>query len=338
MKTNYEKLYLIQPQIYYKMLPLMNKIDKRIVEEINEEHNTDVSNLLENDSNPVVANDTNDFITKDNNMQNYLQEVERFSTIPDKFSKAETYSALPVDLSKMKSPIASETPSTLDQSEIEYPLVVNSSVNVPEMDHSRKIPSQEHVVSNLDDLEVVSETPNQINSDQDIYSSYKSKTKPKQYLCEICINRGFTTKYSLNRHNKNFHKLKKISKELINETKPSFTSPISQYNLERFRDLTDDETDEIQNFPDSKKLKTRGYNLKRSRDSSDELQNFPETKKLKARGLKRNADPVTIHEQHLPRKSARIESYKRKNQWTENSPAKRLAIQSGQGFSNWVNF
>ena len=83
-------------------------------------------------------------------------------------------------------------------------------------------------------------------------------------------------------------------------------------------------------------------NLKRSRDFSDdetdEFQTIPDSKKLKARGLKRNADPVTLLDQHLPRKSTRIESYKRKNQWTQNSPAKRLAIQKGQGFSNWVNF
>ena len=64
MKTNYEKLYLIQPQIYYKMLPLMNEIDKRAVEEINEEHNTEKSNLVDVDPNPIVANDNNDSIAK----------------------------------------------------------------------------------------------------------------------------------------------------------------------------------------------------------------------------------------------------------------------------------
>ena len=291
------------------MLQLMNEIDKKDVEELNEEHNTNISNLMENDSNPVVAGD---FITKDNNKQSYLPKEEQFSTITDQFSQAEPYSALPVDVSKIKTPIVSKIPLTLEQPEIVSPLRVTSSVNVPAIDHPRKIPSQKNSILNMDNVELISETPKQINSSEEIHSPTKSKTKPKRYLCEICINKGFTTKYSLKRHNNNFHKLNKSPKVLINEIEPSFTSPISQYNLKRSRDLSDDETDEFQNFPDSKKLK--------------------------ARGLKRNADPNTIYEQHLPRKSARIESFKRKNQWTENSPAKRLAIQKGQGFLNWINF
>ena len=44
-----------------------------------------------------------------------------------------------------------------------------------------------------------------------------------------------------------------------------------------------------------------------------------------------------LNEQHLPRKSARIQSYKRKSQWPEKPP-KRISIQKGQGLLNWVNF
>ena len=294
------------------MLPLMNEIDKRAVEEINEEHNTEKSNLVDVDPNPIVANDNNDSIAKYNNVQKHLPEEGQFPTIFDNFSHVESNSALPVDVSKIITPTTSEIPSILQPSNMVPPLSVTSSVNSPEIENDRKVPSQLNTVSNIDHVKVA-EMPKQMDHGQENILTAKSKTKPKRYLCEVCTNKGFTTKYSLKRHNTNFHKLNKSPKVFIEEVKPPVILPVSKYNLKRPRDFSDDETDEFQSIPDSKKLK--------------------------ARGLKRNADPVgTLYEQHLPRKSARIESYKRKNQWTENSPPKRVAIQRGQGFSNWVNF
>ena len=319
------------------MLPLMNEIDKRAVEEINEEHNSEKSNLVYVDPNPVIENDNNNSIAKDINMQNHLPEEGQFPTTFDNFSQAESNSALPVDVSKIKTPTASEIPSTLELSKMVHPVSMTSSVNIPEIENNRKVPSQLNAVSNIDHLNAAN-MPKQMDYGHKNISSVKSKTKPKRYLCEICTNKGFTTKYSLKRHTNNFHKFNKSSKLLIEDVKPSMILPTSKYNLKISRDDSDDETDEFQNISESKKLN----NLKRSRDFSDdetdEFQTIPDSKKLKARGLKRNADPVTLLDQHLPRKSTRIESYKRKNQWTQNSPAKRLAIQKGQGFSNWVNF
>ena len=320
------------------MLPLMNEIDKRAVEEINEEHNSEKSNLVYVDPNPVIENDNNNSIAKDINVQNHhLPEEGQFPTIFDNFSQAESNSALPVDISKIKIPTASEIPSTLELSKMVHPVSMTSSVNIPEIENNRKVPSQLNAVSNIDHLNAAN-MPKQMDYGHKNISSVKSKTKPKRYLCEICTNKGFTTKYSLKRHTNNFHKFNKSSKLLIDDVKPSMILPTSKYSLKISGDDSDNETDEFQNISESKKLN----NLKRSRDFSDdetdEFQTIPDSKKLKARGLKRNADPVTLLDQHLPRKSTRIESYKRKNQWTQNSPAKRLAIQKGQGFSNWVNF
>ena len=124
------------------MLPLMNEIDKRAVEEINEEHNSEKSNSLYVDPNPVIENDNNNSIAKDINVQNHLPEEGQFPTIFDNFSQAESNSALPVDVSKIKTPTASEIPSTLELSKMVHPVSMTSSVNIPEIENNRKVPSQ----------------------------------------------------------------------------------------------------------------------------------------------------------------------------------------------------
>ena len=150
---------------------------------------------------------------------------------------------------------------------------------------------------------------------QENLQSSALKKNPKRYICEICTNRGFTSKFSLRRHNNQFHRSNKYIKKAIIE--PDLLSTSEPMPV------------------------TIANNQKRQRDESvekDEIQNFQESKKLKTRGLKRWADSdLTQYEQHLPRKSARIQSYKRKSQWAEKPP-KRVAIQRGQGLSNWVNF
>ena len=341
MKTNYEKLYLIQPQIYYKMLPLMNIIDKRAVEEINNENITEESNLEQNGANIVAANGNNDYITRDNNnMQSHYLETEQLPSISEKSMHTESNSNESISQEQtipaqyvLEQPLALS--STNDASKINFPseapskvkppqnvprLSVTVPVNVPEIKPLSEIHPQSIDASKLNHV-IASEKPEQMNSVQENLSTSVSKTKRKRYLCEVCTNRGFTTKFSLKRHNNQFHSLNKMKTELNKASKSSSTIPTSRHepddvskSFKRSREMLDDKIDEIHFLPDSKKLK--------------------------ARGLKRSADVFQneMFDQHLPRKSARVESYKRKNQWTENSAPKRLAIQRGQGFSNWVNF
>lgn len=319
------------------MLPMMNEIDKRAVVEINNEHLTEGSNLVGNDTN-FIDTDNNDII------ENHYLETEQLPSISEKLTHTSVSNpndsmahkqddtgtkyhkqtipsqyvleqpiglSSPNDTSKMN--FLSETPSKKPQN-VSH-LSVTVPVNVPEIKPLSEMHQSSIDASNLDHV-TASEKPEEMNSDQKGLSTSVSKTKRKRFLCEVCTNRGFTTKYSLRRHNDKFHSLNKVKNELNKNTKHSSidnTEDISK-SLKRSREIFDDETDEIHSFPDSKKLKVRG--LKRS---ADVFQN-------------------SIHEKHLPRKSARIESFKRKNQWTENSPAKRLTIQRGQGFSNWVNF
>ena len=261
MKTNYEKLYLIQPQIYHKVLPLLNEIDKRNVTEINEDYNTDSQHgeaeIIPEFEGSINAQNNSDHLP-------VTQEV-----LPD--------TALPEENLSTENSAIDSLSSTEMPKEKSYFLKSSSTSEIP--------------------------------------NSHVMKMRPKRYICEICINRGFTTKFSLRRHNNQFHKkdgnIKTVSikPDVLSNSEPE--------------------------------VETINKNSKRPRDElleKTEVQNIQESKKLERRGMKRGINTEEmLNEQHLPRKSARIQSYKRKSQWPEKPP-KRISIQKGQGLLNWVNF
>ena len=277
MKTNYEKLYLIQPQIYHKMLPLLNEIDKRNVKEINEEHNADTHDSEETEINQEII-DSSD-------VQNHSDNTDHLPAI---YKVSPQATPPKEDLSFDVSAINSLSGSEMSKHE------------VPAKITSPMIPSKE------DDIDLQKSQFSQEN----LQNSAFKKMKPKRYICEICTNRGFTSKFSLRRHNNQFHSSNRNIKKATT-TEPDILSTSES------------------------KPETITRNQKRQRDESvekDEIPYIQESKKLKTRGLKRWAESEQApYEQHLPRKSARIQSYKER-------PPILAPIQRGQGLLNWVNF
>ena len=264
------------------MLPLLNEIDKRNVKEINENYNTDSQNSGEIE----IHSESEESSTIQNHSDKSpaISEVLPQTELPEEF--------LPIDISTMNSLRSPEMPKNETSARISLPMKASKN----DQTNLLKLPTEI------------------LNSEENIRSSALTM-RPKRYICEICINRGFTTKFSLRRHNDQFHKNDKNIK------------------------TTSIEPDVLLNS--EPKPETIHRNQKRQRDESvetNEFKNFQESKKLKTRGLKRGLDTEeTQHEEHLPRKSARIQSYKRKSQFPE-IPPKRVAIQKGRGLSNWVNF
>ena len=324
MKTNYEKLYLIQPQIYYKVLPLLNEIDKRYVKEINEDYNMNNYHSEETEENPEIVDSSI--------IQNHSDDIKQWPAIsevsPQTTSPKES---LPFNISATNSLSGPEMPK-YEVPAKRNPLINASNTEVSPQASSPKesLPDDVPAINSLSDSEIPKHevhderNPLMIASNKDTnleespienLQSSAFKIKPKRFICEICINRGFTTKFSLRRHNNQFHRSNRntIKAKIVPDTLPT-SEPMPETII-----------------------KTQ----KRPREESlenDEIQNIQESKKLKTRGLKRWIDSdSTEHEQHLPRKSARIQSYKRKSQWAEKPP-KRVAIQKGQGLSNWVSF
>ena len=265
------------------MLPLLNEIDKRDVKEINEDYNTDDHNSEETEINPEIV-DSSDI----QNPSDSIKQPPAISEVsPQKTPPKENLS---VDLPAINSLSGPEMPKH------EVPARRNPLMNNPKKDTNLEESSTEL-----------------LNSQETLHSS-ALKMRPKRYICEICINRGFTTKFSLRRHNNKFHSSNRnTKKDNIDPDTLSTSEPMPE---------------------------TIVKNQKRLREESvenDEIQNFQEAKKLKTRGLKRWLDSDSTQYEHLPRKSARIQSFKRKSQFSEKPP-KRVAIQKGQGLSNWVCF
>ena len=265
------------------MLPLLNEIDKRDVKEINEDYNTDDHNSEETEINPEIV-DSSDI----QNPSDSIKQPPAISEVsPQKTPPKENLS---VDVPAINSLSGPEMPKH------EVPARRNPLMNNPKED------------TNLEELSI--EAP---NSQENLKSS-ALKMKPKRFICEICINRGFTTKFSLRRHHDQFHRSNRNIKKATIKPDTLSTSEVMPETIIK--------------------------NQKRQRDESvekDEIQNFQEAKKLKTRGLKRWLDSDSTQYEHLPRKSARIQSFKRKSQFSEKPP-KRVAIQKGQGLSNWVSF
>ena len=127
MKTNYEKLFLIDPEIYHKMLPLMGEVEKRDTSSLNEQ----------NDEAQEVGNES-EKVGNENESEDSPKEV---------VDNADTSSDIPI-----------------------------SSVDQPD-----KIDLQSTIVPN-------------VNPENTSVLPKKRNQNPKRYFCEICVDKGFTTR------------------------------------------------------------------------------------------------------------------------------------------------
>ena len=141
-KSQYETLYLIQPEIYNRVVPKLNEVEKQELKDLNEKNSN--SNFQEDEETLEEKNDNNEGI-------NVTEDV-----IMD------------------QPPENKEEPKT-DKPKISVKLVKNSNGKWS-----------------------VKKTP---------------LKKVKNFSCKICVNKSYTTRRSLERHNNSFHVKKHSIKE-----------------------------------------------------------------------------------------------------------------------------
>ena len=151
-KSTFHKLYLIEPELYYKILPLLNELDKNELLQLNQKHSEEEMVIEEKNRDNMEKVESNSPSYQENQiMRNYDSVKDR--TVEDRSSLLEENQIENTDVN-----------SSPDYSIEEYPM------------KNRKL---------------------------QLKTSHKQK-RPKKYLCNKCT-KAFTTKYSLKRHDMNFH-------------------------------------------------------------------------------------------------------------------------------------
>ena len=141
-KSTFHKLYLIEPELYNKILPLLNELDKNELLQLNQKHSEE----------EMVIEETN---------RNNMENVE---------SNSPSY---------QENQIMTNGDSVRDRSS----LLEENQIATTDVNSSPQYPTN--------------------NKKLRLKTSNQQK-RPKKFLCKKCT-KAFTTKYSLKRHNKNFH-------------------------------------------------------------------------------------------------------------------------------------
>ena len=235
-KSSFHKLYLIEKEMYDRILPYINEVDKQEINDLNEEHRPEYED-------------------------------------PDNDDQSE-------DLNEITTEISHEVPREALREAARESLREASQLTTT---------SQEYLQPVEEELPI----------DEEKFTSRKGNKlkKIKKYACNICVNKKFTTRSSLNRHRKTFHIVQPLNKAVEIEIKPKDltsnegTEPkhtVSKLSTSVKRQREDDE---FSNYSDEKSA--------RYGDLDYELENTPAK-----RGLKRK---VTIDLE--PRKKFRWESF-----------------------------
>ena len=165
-KSQYEKLYLIQPEIYNRVVPKLNEVEKQELKDLNEKNSN--SNFQEDEETLEEKNGNNEGI---NVTEGNFQEDEE--TLEEKNDNNEGINVTE-DVIMDQPPENIEEPKT-DKPKISVKLVKNSNGKWS-----------------------VKKTP---------------LKKVKNFSCKICVNKSYTTRRSLERHNNSFHVKKHSIKE-----------------------------------------------------------------------------------------------------------------------------
>jgi Pyruvate/2-oxoacid:ferredoxin oxidoreductase delta subunit len=188
-KSQYEKLYLIQPEIYNRVVPKLNEVEKQELKDLNEKNSN--SNFQEDEETLEEKNGNNEGI---NVTEGNFQEDEE--TLEEKNDNNEGINVTE-DVIMDQPPENIEEPKT-DKPKISVKLVKNSNGKWS-----------------------VKKTP---------------LKKVKNFSCKICVNKSYTTRRSLERHNNSFHVKKHSIKgaEVIPEViYPKTASPETVKSEER---------------------------------------------------------------------------------------------------------
>jgi hypothetical protein len=165
-KSQYEKLYLIQPEIYNRVVPKLNEVEKQELKDLNEKNSN--SNFQEDEETLEEKNGNNEGV---NVTEGNFQEDEE--TLEEKNDNNEGINVTE-DVIMDQPPENKEEPKT-DKPKISVKLVKNSNGKWS-----------------------VKKTP---------------LKKVKNFSCKICVNKSYTTRRSLERHNNSFHVKKHSIKE-----------------------------------------------------------------------------------------------------------------------------
>ena len=188
-KSQYETLYLIQPEIYNRVVPKLNEVEKQELKDLNEKNSN--SNFQEDEETLEEKNGNNEGV---NVTEGNFQEDEE--TLEEKNDNNEGINVTE-DVIMDQPPENKEEPKT-DKPKISVKLVKNSNGKWS-----------------------VKKTP---------------LKKVKNFSCKICVNKSYTTRRSLERHNNSFHVKKHSIKgaEVIPEViYPKTASPETAKSEER---------------------------------------------------------------------------------------------------------
>ena len=178
-KSSFHKLYLIEQEMYHRMLRYMNEVDKQEINDLNVEHRPEYE-----DSDVVVEDDIlgekEDFPTTDENEQNDGGKVSSTELSPE----------LPKEILR-----EGTRESFRDSSQ---PSIIEDKLQSSIEEETFQTPIEEKIIS----------------------AKEKNIKRPKKYACNICVNKKFTTRSSLNRHHKSFHIPQPLNKIIEVETNP----------------------------------------------------------------------------------------------------------------------
>ena len=246
-KSTFHKLYLIDKEMYDRILPYMNEVDKQELNDLNAEHRPEYEDAEE--------------VVEEESPREKEEELETSNNVEQNYDSNEILNESPREGARES------------LSEASQPAIA-----------PQKFPSTE-------------DEKLQPSIKEDASGKETKVKRAKKYACNICVNKKFTTRSSLNRHHKTFHMVQPLNKAVEIETKPKdLTSnegtglkhTVSKLSTSVKRRREDDE---FSNYSDEKSA--------RYGDLDYEFENTPAK-----RGLKRK---VTIDLE--PRKKFRWESF-----------------------------
>ena len=253
-KSTFHKLYLIEPELYNKVLPLLNELDKNELLQLNQKHSEEEMGMEEN-------------------IQNNLENVESPSYQQDQTNTVSNPSIQTnPDFIERRSP-------SIQENEVMDDVIPNSSPQY----------SSEYYPMNNQNLNL---------------KSSNQRKKVKKFLCQKCT-KAFTTKFSLKRHNKNFHTFQN-NQENESITNNTDTNQSSQGIKRKLKNTYNDSQNKRLKPTQGMKRKQNDDNLET--DATDFKQPRLETSVMgledfsAPRGIKRQINRVTDSE---PRKKTR---------------------------------
>lgn len=228
-KSTFHKLYLIDKEMYDRILPYMNEVDKQELNDLNAEHRPEYEDAEE--------------VVEEESPREKEEELETSNNVEQNYDSNEILNESPREGARES------------LSEASQPAIA-----------PQKFPSTE-------------DEKLQPSIKEDASGKETKVKRAKKYACNICVNKKFTTRSSLNRHHKTFHIVQPLNKAIETETKTKdITSNATSKPSTAVKRQREDDEFSI----DSNEKSTHYGNL--------EYENTLERRGLKRKGPKRATD------------------------------------------------